>query len=105
MLRFNLKGKTIKFVKYSLNNRTFYDNESKDAYAERLDNRNIPYTVTEYDQPSEELLQAVEGKKFNTIAEAREFIQAVQDGIVPKTTEERINDLELLVLQLGGIIE
>ncbi|MCK9479840.1 MAG: hypothetical protein M0R40_10145 [Firmicutes bacterium] len=82
----------------------FFDEQSKDAFCQKLGQRNKTYTVTEHDQPSMELLQAVEGKKFNTIAEAREFIQAVQDGIVPKTDSERINDLELLVLQLGGVI-
>lgn len=106
MLKIGLKNGYVIFAKYSVETgeetRTFHDNESKDAYINSLGE--IEYTVTEYEQPSAELLQAVEGRKFNTLAEAREFIQAVESGIIPKSDSERINDLELLVLQLGGII-
>lgn len=103
MIKFNLYNGTIKFVKHSVEftadethqRMTFYNTADKDAFIQRLEG---DYTVTDYDEPSAELLARVEGKKFNTIAAAKVFI----DG--EKTDKDRIDDLELLILELGGII-
>ena len=81
--------------------RNFYEQEGLNAYIQRLDEREIEYTIEEYEQPSEELIDKAENIKFNTMQEAREFIET---GYLQKSDAERINDLELIVLQLGGVI-
>jgi hypothetical protein len=53
----------------------FYDIEKKDAFIEILRKRGIEPVVTEYEQPTQEIINRVAGKKFNTIEEARTFIE------------------------------
>ena len=104
IIKFILSDRKIKFLKHKVTwqdlDREFYTTEQKDNLVAHLDEREIEYTVTDYEQPTQEILDSVEGKTFNTIAEAQMFL----DGTLPKSDKERINDLELLVLQLGGVI-
>ncbi len=104
MYKFCLVSGYVKFLKYKVRHKDtdhdFYDAEQKDNFISKLDEREIEYTIEEYEQPTQAVLDSVEGKTFNTIAEAQMFL----DGTLPKSDEERINDLELLVLQLGGVI-
>lgn len=80
----------------------FYDIEKKDAFIAKLRERGIEPTVTEYEQPTQEIIDKVSGKKFNTVAEARAFI----DGTLPHDPidilGQRIFKLETQVLMLGG---
>jgi hypothetical protein len=75
--------------------RDFYDEDDKNAFVDRLQERNIEYTVTEYEQPSQEILNRVADRKFNTIAEA----QAYMDGTLPKSQLEILQEtVDTLVL-------
>ena len=93
--------------------RAFYSIEDKNAYLQRLEEaqENTPYEieprVTEHEAPSQELLDRVEGKKFNTIAEAQAFIDS---GTLPKEqrlqqelTETQLALTEIYELMLGGV--
>jgi len=99
----NLVNGFVKLAKHKIDFKgqefCFYDTESKDDFISTLEKRNIDYTVTDYDEPSAELLQRLEGKKFNTVAEAQAFI----DGAY-KPVEDRLNDIELALLESEGII-
>jgi len=75
--------------------RDFYDIEKKDAFVNHLQERNIDYVETEIKQPSQDIINKVEGKKFNTIAEA----QAYMDGTLPKSQLEILQEtVDTLVL-------
>ena len=75
--------------------RDFYDIEKKEAFVNHLQERNIEYTVTEYEQPSQDIIDRVAGKKFNTITEA----QAYMDGTLPKSQLEILQEtVDTLVL-------
>ncbi len=103
MTKFYLVGGKVKFLKhlieYADREEEFYDTESRDNFISTLEKRNIEYTATDYDTPSAELLTKVEGKKFNTMQEAQAFI----DGAY-KPVEDRLNDIELALLESEGII-
>ena len=58
--------------------RDFYDADKKDAYIARLAEREIEFAVTELEQPSQEIIDRVEGRKFNTIEEARKAIDGTE---------------------------
>ena len=101
-MKFNLVDGYIKFITHTVEvhnlEHSFYDEESKNNFTQRLDDKNIEYTVTEHEYPSEEILQHVEGKKFNTIAEAQAFIDT---GIEPVTLETLI---EVVADFIGGAL-
>ncbi|NLB82349.1 MAG: hypothetical protein GX800_12235 [Clostridiaceae bacterium] len=78
-----MRDEETKEVQYTFDrveSRDFYSAEDKDTYLGRLEEmkEKLPYEidpqVTEYPAPSQELFDRVEGKKFNTIAEAKAFI-------------------------------
>jgi hypothetical protein len=81
-MKFYLVDGEVKFlthkVEWEENEETFeiefYDLEKKDALLTRLAEREITPTVTEYEQPSQDILDLVAGKKFETIAEAQALI-------------------------------
>lgn len=101
-MKFNLVDGYIKFITHTVEvhdlEHSFYDEESKNNFTQHLDDKNIEYTVTEHEQPSEEILQRVEGKKFNTIAEAQTFIDT---GLEPVTLETLI---EVVADFIGGVL-
>lgn len=74
--------------------RDFYDADKKNAYINGLTERNIEYTVTEYEQPSQEIIDMVAGKRFGRKSEAQAFIE---HGIEPLS-------LNLLAEVLSDII-
>jgi hypothetical protein len=84
--------------------REFYDTEKKDAFIAKLRERGIEPTVTEYEQPTQEIIDKVSGKKFNTVSEAQAFINGT---LLPDPIDilgQRIFELETQILQLGGEI-
>ena len=62
----------------------------------------LPYEinpqVTEYSAPSQELLDRVEGKKFNTIEEARQFIESDIEPVTLESLAEIVADI------IGGAV-
>jgi len=75
--------------------REFYDEDDKNAFVDRLQERNIEYVETEIEQPTQDIVDKVDGKKFNTIAEA----QAYMDGTLPKSQLEILQEtVDTLVL-------
>ena len=109
-MKFNLVDGEVKFLTHKVEYeqkgetivREFYDEDKKNAFVDRLQERNIEYTVTEYEQPSQDIIDRVAGKKFNTIKEAKAFI----DGNLPlepiDILGQRIFKLETKILELGG---
>ena len=102
-----IRDEETKEVQYTLNrveSRDFYSAEDKDTYLGQLEEmkEKLPYEinpqVTEYPAPTQELLDRVEGKKFNTIAEAQAFIDT---GIEPVTLETLI---EVVADFIGGAL-
>ncbi len=84
--------------------REFYDTEKKDAFIAKLRERGIEPTVTEYEQPTQEIIDKVSGKKFNTIEEAQAFINGTLPPDPIDILGQRIFELETQILQLGGEI-
>ena len=84
-LEYEQKGETIV--------REFYDEDKKNAFVTRLQERGVDYTVTEYEQPSQDIIDRVAGKKFNTIAEA----QACIDGTARTSKDEIIQSMALAI--------
>ena len=80
--------------------REFYDPAKKDAFVTRLQERDIEYTVTPYDMPSQEVLDKVAGRKFNTIAEAQDFIDNGEK--LDEITELQLAMVELYEFVIGG---
>lgn len=88
--------------------RAFYSIEDKNAYLQHLEEaqENTPYEieprVTEHEAPSQELLDRVEGKKFNTMQEAQAFINT---GKFPLTETEvlALAITELYEIIAGGV--
>lgn len=86
--------------------RVFYSIEDKDAYLQHLERaqKNTPYEVeprvTEHEAPSQELLDRVDGKKFNTIAEAQDFIANGEK--LDEITELQLAMAELYEIVIGG---
>ena len=76
----------------------FYDPAKKDAFIDRLQERDIEYTVTKYDPPSQEIRNKVSGKKFNTIEEARQFIEIDIEPVTLESLAEIVADI------IGGAI-
>ena len=81
--------------------REFYDEDKKNAFVTRLQERNIEYTVTEYEQPSQDIIDRVAGKKFNTIEEARKAIE----GTASPTAEEIIQSMAMAIAELDAEIQ
>ena len=108
-MKFYLVGGQIKFlthkVEYTQRNElkemSFYDVEKKDTLLARLAEKEIAPTVTEYDQPSEELLAKCQNKTFNTYEEALQFVET---GEIPLTENEVIllAIAELYEITAGG---
>jgi|GEM_PF-3247569 len=82
--------------------REFYDTEKKDAFIAKLRERGIEPTVTEYEQPTQEIIDKVSGKKFNTVSEAQAFIDGTAEPNPIDILGQRIFELETQVLMLGG---
>lgn len=107
-MNFNLVDGKIKFLTHKVEwvereenqQRNFYSVQDKDIFVLRLADREIIATITEYEQPTVELIESTETKTFNTYEDGENFL----NGTLPKTEKERISDLEMLVLQLGGVI-
>jgi len=103
-MKFNLVDGYIKFITHTVeaNGREFrfYDEESKNVFLNHLDGKNIEYTVTEHEQPTQELLQRCEGKRFNTITEAQDFIANGEK--LDEITELQLAIVELYEIVIGG---
>lgn len=79
----------------------FYDMEKKDALLGYLAEREITPTVTEYDQPSAELLAMCDGRIFNSYDEALIFIET---GAIHKTELQILQEtVDQLVLAALGV--
>lgn len=104
MNEFILVDNAIKFLlcKIERADRTdkIWSEQRKTELITELDEGGIDYEVIDFEQPIQEVLDKVEGKKFNTIAEAQMFL----DGTLLKTDKERINDLELYILEMEEVI-
>jgi len=79
----------------------FYDTEKKDAFIEILRKRGIEPVVTEYEQPSQEIIDRVAGKKFNTIEEARKAINGTEEP----SKDELIQSMALAIAELDAEIQ
>lgn len=103
-MKFYLVGGEIKFlthkVEYTQRNElkemSFYDVEKKDALLPRLAEKEITPTITEYDQPSAELIANCEGKLFNTYEDALKFVE---------TGETPLTETETLALAITELYE
>ena len=107
-----IRDEETKEVQYTLDrveSRDFYSAEDKDTYLGRLEEmkEELPYEinpqVTEYPAPSQELLDRVEGKKFNTITEAQDFIANGEK--LDEITELQLAMVELYEIVIGGGID
>ena len=76
---------------------SFYDINKKDNFISHLSKRETTptLTITEYKQPTQDIIDKVNGKKFETIEEAQAFI----DG----TTEP--TELETIALAVAELFE
>ena len=81
--------------------REFYDEDKKNAFVDRLQERGIDYTEIPYEQPPQEVIDKVQGRKFNTIAEARGCI----DGTGEPTKEEIIQSMALAIAELDAELQ
>lgn len=81
----------------------FYDANKKDSLLTALANRDITPTVTEYEQPSAEILAKCEGKKFETYKEAKDFVEGAE---IPLTEAEvlALAITELYEMISGGAV-
>ncbi len=106
-MKFYLVNGYIKFLTHTVEvhglEHSFYDEESKNTFTQLLDGKNTEYTVTEHEYPSEEILQRVEGKRFNTIAEAQDFIDNGEK--LDEITELQLAMAELYEIVIGGGID
>jgi len=108
-MKFYLVSGEVKFlthkVEYERNGETvereFYDIEKKDAFIAHLTDRGIEYTVTELEQPSQEIIDRVEGRKFNTIEEARKAINGTEEI----SKDELIQSMALAIASLDAEIQ
>lgn len=105
-MKFNLVDGEVRFLTHKVEwqergetqTREFYDPAKKDAFVTRLQERDIEYTVTKYDPPSQEIRNKVSGKKFNTIEEARQFIESDIEPVTLESLAEIVADI------IGGAI-
>ena len=110
-MKFYLVGGQIKFlthkVEYTQRNEqkemSFYDVEKKDALLARLVEREITPTVTEYEQPSAELLAKCEGKTFNTY-EGRISICRNRHNAKDRTANTSRNSRCFSISIIGGVV-
>ncbi len=100
-----IRDEETKEIQYTLDrveSRDFYSTEDKDTYLGRLEEmkEKLPYEidpqVTEYPAPSQELLDRVEGKKFNTYADAQEFVE---------TGKQTLTETDILALAITELYE
>jgi len=105
-MKFYLVGGEVRFLTHKVEwqergetqTREFYDPAKKDAFIDRLQERDIEYTVTKYDPPSQEIRNKVSGKKFDTIEEARQFIESDIEPVTLESLAEIVADI------IGGAI-
>lgn len=106
-MKFNLVDGYIKFITHIVESNgrehPFYSEESKNVYVDYLDGKNIEYTVTEHEQPPQEILQRCEGKKFNTMQEAQEFVENGEK--LDEITALQLALVELYEIVIGGGID
>ena len=106
-MSFNLVDGKITFITHKVEwrdqKRKFYSLEEANEFIARLTARQkeVEYTVIELEQPTVEQLEMVEGKLFNTYAEAKAFVET---GVLPKTELQILQEtVDLLVINsLGG---
>ena len=107
-MKFYLVDGEVKFLTHKLTwqereeNREleFYDAEKKNAFLEILSKGNIIPTIIEYEPPTQEIINKVAGKKFETCAEALEFIS----GNIQKSDFEILKEtVDTLVLNALGV--
>ena len=102
-MKFCLVSGEVKFLVYEAEyerrgqkiKRYFENEEKKDAFVARLAEIGITPTVTEIDQPTQEVIDKVAGRRFETVAHAQKAI----DG-----TEE-LNEVDTLALAIAEIYE
>ena len=78
--------------------RDFYDADKKNAYIAHLTEREIEYTVTELEQPSQDQVDRVEGRIFNTTEEARKAINGTEEP----SKDELIQSMALAIASLDA---
>jgi len=105
MIKIGLVSGEIKFLthkaewvdqKFGPKYRTFLNAEQKNNFVNTLEKKNITPIITEYEQPSPELLEKCEGRKFNTYQEAQDFVQG---------TEIPLTETEVLALAVAELYE
>jgi len=79
----------------------FYDVEKKNVFVTMLRERGIEPNITEYEQPSQKILDKVKDKKFQTIEEARKAIE----GTAKPTQEEIIQQMALVIAALDAELQ
>lgn len=108
-MKFNLVDGKVRFLTHKVEwqergetqTREFYDPAKKDAFIARLAEREIEFAVTELEQPSQEIIDRVEGRKFNTIEEARKAI----NGTEKPSKDELIQSMALAIASLDAEIQ
>ena len=104
-MKFYLVNGEVRFlthkVEYKGRTREFYDAEKKNTFIAKLQERNIDYTETEIEQPSQAIIDKVEGKKFNTIAEVRGYM----DGTGKPTKDEIIQSMAIAIAMLDAEVQ
>ena len=86
-MKFYLVSGEVKFLTHKVEyeqrgetkEREFYDVEKKDAFLARLIERNVEHTVTEIDQPTQEVIDKVAGRRFETVAHAQKAIDGTEE--------------------------
>jgi hypothetical protein len=73
----------------------FWNLMAKDVFISKLSERDIASTVTEYEQPTQDVIDKVNGKKFKTMEEAQNYI----NGTVEPT------ELETIALAVAELFE
>lgn len=108
-MKFYLVGGEIKFlthrVEHGQEEISFYDIEKKDKFIAHLAEREITPTVTEYEQPSAELLARCEGKTFNTYEDALNFVEGKEtiDTLKQQLADTDYKIIKCMEYQLAGL--
>ena len=104
-MKFYLVDGEVKFlthkVEYKGRVTEFYDVEKKNTFIANLQERNVEYTETEIEQPAQDIVDKVDGKKFNTIAEARGYM----DGTGEPTKDEIIQSMAIAIAELDAELQ
>ncbi len=83
----------------------FYDVSKKDTFVAQLVEREITPILTEIEQPAQEQIDKVEGRRFETIADVQKAIDGTEDFTkddIMQSMALAIAELHTEILQLKG---